>query len=82
MSALFLNPKTLLVFAIMIFLAGAGIFIWNASEENALKQVREQNEKSGNKALKAGLNYDDCVSDGRVWDYAARKCGGLKKDRR
>lgn len=64
----------LAVAAVVISIAAA---IFHFGQEDALEDVRKQNEKSGKASDAAVLDYDECDRAGRMWDYRARKCGRI-----
>lgn len=69
----------LAIAAVLMFI---GVSIYNYGGDNAIRDVEKQNQKAGNAANTAVLDYDDCERAGRVWDYRARKCGRTAIDNR
>jgi hypothetical protein len=70
---------------VLVLISVAGYIIHRERQdatEDALEGVRQNNERLANEAEQGALDYDDCKSAGRVWNYERNKCGGNAPGRR
>lgn len=58
-------------------LAGAAL-LWRDGRQDALDQVEEKNDESGDAADGADLGYLDCIRAGRVFDFVTGECRGAE----
>lgn len=76
---------TLLIASVLAVVFVIGYIIHRERQDaadDALKSVRENNERLGREAETGALEYDDCRRAGRLWNYERNRCGGATTDRR
>jgi len=67
---------------VLLLIAAAGYVIHTQRQDaadDALEGVRQNNDKLGQAAEGAAIDYDDCRRADRLWDYERGRCGGAAK---